>query len=130
MSQVTHKSLQENDNSLHIVGDRYSSTTTRNTFISLIMSIQTFDHPSYECNLSSNNDGSVCKLLLLEEYIFVSILLKCGFLRQKFVRGDMTTIILNDQWKSFITEYELVNVEINNSKVDLLVENKLLRRDV
>ena len=80
MSQVTHKSLQENDNSLHIVGDRYSSTTTQNVFTSLIMSIETFDPPSYWYNLSSNNDGSLCKLLLLEKCIFLSILIKCGLI--------------------------------------------------
>ena len=54
----------------------------------------------------------------------------CRFIRQKIVRRDMSTIILNDQWKLFITEYELADVEINKSKVDFLVENNLLRRDV
>ena len=49
---------------------------------------------------------------------------------QKFVRGDMTTIILFGQYKSIITEYELVNVKINKSKIDVLVENKLLRKEV
>ena len=42
----------------------------------------------------------------------------------------MTTIIQKDQLISFISEYDLINVEINKSKVDILVENKLLRRDV
>ena len=42
----------------------------------------------------------------------------------------MTTVILNNKWKSFITELELVNVEINKSKIDVLVQNKLVRRDV
>ena len=42
----------------------------------------------------------------------------------------MTTIILNDQWLSFKSEYEIVNIEIIQSKADLLVENKLRRRDV
>ena len=40
-------------------------------------------------------------------------MIKYGLIRQKVVRGDMTTIILNDQWDSFITKYELINVEIN-----------------
>ena len=48
----------------------------------------------------------------------------------KFVRGDMTTIILFGQYKSIITKYELVNVEINKSKIDVLVENMLLRKEV
>ena len=42
----------------------------------------------------------------------------------------MITIIVYDKWKAFITEYELVNVEINKSKVDILVRNNLVRRDV
>ena len=35
------------------------------------MLIEAFDPPSYWYNLLSNNDGSVCKLLLLEECIFL-----------------------------------------------------------
>ena len=42
----------------------------------------------------------------------------------------MTTIIQKKQWMSFISEYELINVKINKSKVNVFVENKLLRRDV
>mgnify|MGYP005685002739 CR=1 FL=1 len=79
---VIHTSLQENNNSLPIVGDRYSSTRTRNAFASLIMSIQAFDPPSYWYNLSNNNDESVCESLLFEECIFISILLKCVLIRQ------------------------------------------------
>ena len=126
---VIHTSLQENNNSLPIVGDRYSSTRTRNTFASLNMSIQAFDIPSYWYNLSINNDGSLCKLLLLEEWIFLSILLTCGLIHQKVVIGAMTTIIVYDKWKLLITEYKLVNVKINKWKVDVLVRNKLVRRD-
>ena len=44
--------------------------------------------------------------------------------------GEMTTIIRNNQYTSFKSEYELVNIEIIKSKVDVLVENKLRRRDV
>ena len=94
------------------------------------MSIQTFDPPSCWYNLSSYNDGSVFKLLLLEERIFISIMLKCGLVRQQFISGDMTTIFVYDKWKSFVAEYELLNIEINKSKVDVLVRNKLVRRDV
>ena len=68
--KVTHTNLQENNNSLPIVGDRYTSQRTRHTFTSLIVSIQAFDTLSYWYNLSSNNDGSLCQQLLLEEYIF------------------------------------------------------------
>ena len=42
----------------------------------------------------------------------------------------MTTIIQKDQGISFVSEYEVINVEINKSKSDVLVDSKLLRRDV
>ena len=80
---VTHTSLQENNNSLPIVGDRCSSTRTRTAFVSLVMSIQSFDPVSYWYNLSSYNYRSLCKLLLFKEYIYISILLKCELIRQK-----------------------------------------------
>ena len=99
---ITHTILQENDNSLPTVGDRYSSARTRNAFASLIMSIQAFDSTSYWYNLSSYIDMSLCKLLILEECIFISFLLKCGLIRQQVVSGDMTIIIVNDKWKSFV----------------------------
>ena len=81
------------------------------------MSILAFDPPSCWYNLSSYNIGSWCKLLLLE----ASILLKCGLIRQQVISSDMTTISVYDKWKSFISEYELVNVKINKEKVDVLV---------
>ena len=62
--------------------------------------------------------------------MFISILLKYGLIRQQVVSGDMTTIIVYDKWKAFIIEYELVNIESNKSKVNVLVRNKLVRRDV
>ena len=67
---ITRISLQDNSNSLLIIGDRYSTTRTRNAFASLIMSIEAFGPPSYWYIFSSNNDGSACKLLLLEERFF------------------------------------------------------------
>ena len=57
-------------------------------------------------------------------------MIKCGLFRRKVVCNKMTTIILNDQWISFKLEYELVNVYINKSKFDVLVENKVVRRNV
>ena len=57
-------------------------------------------------------------------------MLKCGPVRQKVVNRDITTVILYDKWRSFIAEYVIVNVEINKSKVNVLVQNKLVRRNV
>ena len=90
-------------NSQAIVGDRYDSTRTRDAFASLIVSIQAYDSPPFWYNLSSNNEGSVCQLFLLEECIFHSILVKCGLIRRKVVSGEMATIIRNDTWTSFIS---------------------------
>ena len=56
-------------------------------------------------------------------------MIKCGIIRRSVIRGEMTTIILNDQWISLILEYELIIVEFIKSKVDVLVVSKLLRRD-
>ena len=75
---TTRTNLQGSINSLAIVGDRCKSTRTRDAFASLIISIQAYESPSYWYTLSSNNEGSVCQLLLLEECIFHSILVKCG----------------------------------------------------
>ena len=55
-------------------------------------------------------------------------MIKCGLISQKGAHSDMTTIILNDQWNLFISEYELVNVEINKSKVGESVGNKFFSR--
>ena len=93
------------------------------------MSIQAFDPSSYWYNLSSYNDGSLCNLLLLEECIFISILLNCGLIRQQVVSGDMTTIFLYEKWKSFIADYELINIKIDKSKVVVFARNKVIRRD-
>ena len=120
---IARTSLQDNSNSLPIVGDRYSTTRTQNAFASLIMAIEAFDPPSYWYNLSSNNNGSLCKLLLLEGCMFLSMLIKCGLFRRKIVCGTITKIIRNDQWTSFKSEYDLVNIEIIKSNVDVLVEN-------
>ena len=57
-------------------------------------------------------------------------MIKCGLIRRKSVCNEITTIFLNDQWILFKSEYELIIIEINNSNVDVLVENKLRRRDV
>ena len=78
------------------------------------------------------------QVIMMEVYVkycyyksaFFSMLIKCGLIRRKVVCGEITTIIRNDQWTSFKSEYEIANIEIIQSKADLLVENKLRRRDV
>ena len=66
----------------------------------------------------------MCKLLLLAEYICLSILERCGLIRRKVVRTERTTLIQKNRWISFILEYELIDFEINKSKLDVLIEDK------
>ena len=68
---IAHTSLQDNINSLPFIDGRYSTTRARNVCASLIMSTEAFGPPSYWCNLSSNNDESLCKLLLLQKSILL-----------------------------------------------------------
>ena len=90
---ITHTSLQDNNISLPIVGDVYPCKWTRNVFASLSMSTESFNPPSYWYNLSIDTAGSLYKLFLLEECVFLSIIIKCGLIHQKVVRSEMTTII-------------------------------------
>ena len=60
------------------------------------MSIYAYESQSYWYNLSSDNEGSLCQLLLLEERIFHSVLVKYGLIRRNVLSGVMTTIIRND----------------------------------
>ena len=128
-STITRTNLQCYPESLAIVGDRYNGTMTRDTLASLIMSIHVYDSSSFWYNFSSNNECSLCQLLLLVECILHSVLVKYGLIRRIVVSGVMIMIIYNDAWTSFKSEYEL-NIESNKSKVDILVQNKVVRRNV
>ena len=67
---ITHTSLQ--DKNISLVGDRYSRTRIRNTFASLMMSIEASDSPSYWYDLSSNNEGRLCQLFVTRrDYFFI-----------------------------------------------------------
>ena len=61
---ITHTSLQENNISLPIVGDRYSCTRTRNIFASLIMIIGAFVPPQMrEVYVNYSYLKSICFIL-------------------------------------------------------------------
>ena len=66
---ITHANLRGGNIPLPTIGDRYSRTWTRNVFVLLSISIKGFNHPYYWYNVSSYNEGSLCKSLLLEEYL-------------------------------------------------------------
>ena len=49
---------------------------------------------------------------------------------KKNIGGEMKIIIQKDQWFSFISEYELSNAELYKSKVNLRIENSVIRKNV
>ena len=75
-------------------------------FASLSVLFESLDPPSFWCNLSSNSGGSLCKLLRVEESIFISIWKMCGLIRQKIDKDETTIIILKDQCILFVIEYK------------------------
>ena len=54
----------------------------------------------------------------------LSTLETCGLIRQKKVNGKMTVSIVQDQYISFISQYELIKVECIKSKVSVVANNK------
>ena len=69
--------------------------------------------------MSDNGKGSLCELLRLEGCVFRSILETYSLIRHKKVNGKMTLSIVKDQLSSFVTEYDMINIEINKPKVTL-----------
>ena len=61
----------------------------------------------------------LCELLRLEGCVFRSILETYSLIRHKKVNGKMTLSIVKDQLSSFVTEYDMINIEINKPKVTL-----------
>ena len=92
-------------------------------FVSFLVSFNTFNPPCFWNNLYDNNARSVCVLLRVEECIFDSILSKCCLIRHTIVKGNNTIPLLKDNWRSFIAEHELNNIEIEISKVNNGVDN-------
>ena len=84
-----------------------------------LISIQQSDPPTYWYNMSNNNAGSVCELIRVKECIVSSILKICGLIRYQLLRGNMTIYILKDKWKSFSTEYQLSDLEMETSKLNI-----------
>ena len=121
---IVHTTLFMSNISLPVVDDIYSFTRTHNTFVSLITSIENFEPPSLWYKLSDNGKGSLCELLRLGECVFLSTLETCGLIRQKKVNRKMTVSIVQDQYISFISQYELIKVECIKSKVSVVANNK------
>ena len=80
--------------------------------------------------MSDNDTGCFCKLLRLEDCVFLSILKTCGIIRQKKVNEKMIVSIVMDQLISFISQYELSKVEIIKYKISVVTNNKKSRMDM
>ena len=63
---------------------------TCNAFVTLLTSIESLEPPSFWYNSSDNGKCTLFELLRLEDYVFLSILKKCGLIRQKKLNGIMT----------------------------------------
>ena len=129
-TDYSYKSLFKSNSSLPVVDDKCSSTRARNALASLITSIDSLEQPLFCYKLSKNDIGSFCELLRLEDCGSLSILKICGLIRQKKVNEKMILSIVMDQWISFISHYELSQVEISKSKDSVVTNNKRPRRDM
>ena len=109
---VIRTNLVKTNNSLSAVDNKYSFTRARNALASLIMSIKSLEPPSYWCNLSDNSKGSLCKLFRLEDSVFLSIMRRCGLIRQKKVNGKTSFSVEKDKWIILFSQYELIGIEI------------------
>ena len=62
--------------------------------------------------------------------VFLSIMKTCGLIQQKKVNGKMSTSIARDKWNIFLSQYKLNNVEISMSKIRLVIDDKLTRKNL
>ena len=116
--------------SLPTVDDRYSFTRARNALVSLITSIESLEPLSYWYSISDNGIGSLCELFRLEECEFLSITRTCGLIRQKIINGKTSIYVEKDKWNSFLSQYEVCDVEISKSKFNSVIDNKNTRKNM
>jgi len=74
--------------------------------------------------------GGLCELFLLQDCVFLSIMKTCGIIQQKKVNGKMSTSIARDKWNIFLSQYKLNNVEMSMSKIRIVIDNKLTRKNM
>ena len=72
----------------------------------------------------------MCELFRLEERVFLSIMRTCGLIRQKLTGGKSSYTIEHLKWDALLSQYELYDVEISTSKLNLTVGNKSTRKDM
>ena len=129
-SPIIRTHLFKRNFSLPTVDDKYSFTRVRNELALLIMPIESLEPLSYWYNISDNDKGSLCELFRLEDCVILSIMNTCGLIRQKEVNGEISISIENDKWIKFSSQYELSNIKIIMSKIIIVIDNKLARKDM
>ena len=123
--------LFHRDITLPTVDDKYSFTRAHNTLVLLITSIESLEPPLYWYNISNNSKGSLCELFRLENCVCVlSITRTCGLIRQRKVNGKTSFYVEKDKWIRFFSQYELINVEIIMSKTSIVIDNKMIRKNM
>ena len=103
--------LRQSNIPLPIVDDKYSFTRARSALVELISSIESLEPPSYWYNISDNGIGSLCELIRLEEYVFLSTMRTYGLIRQKMTNGKSSYIIEHLKWDALLRQYELYDIE-------------------
>ena len=122
--------LRQGNIPLPIVDDKYFFTRARNALVSLIMSIESLEHPSHWYNISNNGIGSLCELFRLEEYVFLSIMQTFRIIRQKMFNGKTSYIVEHIIWNVFLSQHEVYDVEISTSKFTIFTDNIKKRKDI
>ena len=108
----------KSSSSLHVICDNCTLTMTRNTFVSLLVSAQQSDLPSYRYIISDDNAGSMCEILCVEECILSSTSKICGLIRYQLLRGSVIMYILKDKCGSFLTQYQFTDIEMETTKLN------------
>ena len=54
----------------------------------------------------------------------------CGIIRQKKVNGKTSIYVEKDKRITFLSQYELSNIEIIMSKINILIDNKPTRKNI
>ena len=117
-SMINDSILFTSNSSLPTTCDNHTLTRTRNMFTSFLVSVQQSNPSSYWYNISNNYYGSLFELLRVEECILSSSLKICSLIQYQLIRGNMTIYIVKDKWKSFSTEYQLSDSEMETSKLN------------
>ena len=60
----------------------------------------------------------------------LSIMRKCDLIRQKKVNGKTSIYVEKDKWITFLSHYELGNIEMIMSNASIVIDNTPTRKNV